>query len=131
MADLVAHAVFFVVEPALLGAGDMAPVMGGVEALLTADTTIFRMEVVSLTASDLAIAAFVVDALILIGEAMIDLGPTRMMRLPAGFGRGAAGAGRKGRYAEGGEHKPGGTVHFQCSFSRRGSPSMCNLADCI
>src|SRR5260221_9640866 len=90
-ADLAAHAVFLVVEHALVVAGDVAAVARGHAALLVADLVILAMKLARLAAADLALAALLVDPAVLVAQPVVHLVPPRMVSIPGRLGQGAAG----------------------------------------
>lgn len=88
MPDLMAYAIFFVIELQLFGLGDMAAILAGIEALLGTDATILGVEIGCLGASDFALLAFLMDAARLVVEPAIYFRPAGMVCAPAGIGVG-------------------------------------------
>src|SRR6185437_15906040 len=86
LADLPADLILLLIERALLGLGDVATVRAGHRTLLVADRAILAMQPRSLAAGDLAFLALLVDALVLVGEAVVHLFAARVFRLPGGVG---------------------------------------------
>jgi hypothetical protein len=82
VADLLAHAIFFVIELSLFGLGDMASVLAGVKALLGADAAVLGMKIGCLGAGELALLAFLVNPARLVVQAAIHFGPARMLLGP-------------------------------------------------
>jgi hypothetical protein len=62
--------------------GDVTTVLPRHEALLRADKAVLGMKRTRLVGGDLAFAMLLIDALVLVGEASIDFGATRMSLLP-------------------------------------------------
>ena len=78
-----AHLIFFMVQPRLLGPGNMAAIPGSVEPFLGPDATIFNMKVRGLGPGQLTLPALYRNPMILIVQAHVDFSATRMMRAPA------------------------------------------------
>jgi len=90
-ADLAADVVFLAVEDALVGSGDVTAVARSHAALLIADVAILAMKLARLATADLALATFLVDATILVVEAVVHLFTPRMIFLPRRICEGGAG----------------------------------------
>src|SRR6185369_9601825 len=82
LADFLAHHVFLLVEGLLVELGDMAIVHVRHVALFLANVTIVRVQHLCLGLGDLAILRFVVDALVLIGQAVVHLDAARVILVP-------------------------------------------------
>ena len=79
----------------LLAARDMTAVLAGHEAFFLADLVVLLVQRSRLAMADLALAHFVVDAAVLVGQAAVDLGTARMGLVPGGGGCGTAEAGQR------------------------------------
>ena len=107
--NLLAEAVFLPVQHPLLGLREMAAILAGHVTLFLAHLVIFPVRRGGLAAGHRAVLHVIVNATILVVQAMIDLGAARMALLPIGFGRSAAGHARE-QYRSGGEGQ--GPVKF-------------------
>jgi len=85
-----ADAAFFVVEPSLLVAGQMAAVATGEVALLKADHVHVVAQATSLPGVQMALAPFGADRAVEVFDAMVHLDTARMLVLSGRLGRGGA-----------------------------------------
>jgi hypothetical protein len=81
----------------------MAVVLAGIGTFLATDGAVLLVQFVRLLLADFAFLAFLMDALVLIGQTVVHLGAARVLLLPFGFGRCAGGQGGKG---DGGQADP-------------------------
>jgi hypothetical protein len=81
---LLANSVFLLIEGFLVGLGDVAAVMACHRTFFLADCFVFLMQRGRLGLRDFAALHFVVDALILIRQAIVDLLAAWVVLLPRG-----------------------------------------------
>src|SRR2546427_11511306 len=74
VANLTAALVLLLVQHMLLAARDMTAVLAGHKAFFLADLVVLLVQRSRLAMADLALAHFVVDAAVLVGQAAVDLG---------------------------------------------------------
>src|ERR1700690_1467673 len=97
--NLLADPVLLAVQLGLILLGDVAPILGGHVALLLADVLILLVELLGLAWRELAALLPLLDTLVLVGEAPVDLSATGMVLLPLGLlGEGAGRAQQDSRY---------------------------------
>jgi hypothetical protein len=70
--------------------GDVAVVLAGIGTFLAADGAVLLVQCVRLLLADFAFLAFLMDALVLIGQTVVHFGAARVLFLPFGFGRAVA-----------------------------------------
>src|SRR5690348_13754541 len=75
--DLAADRILLLVQRALFGAADMAAIEARHEALLVTDHAILGVQPPRLVGRDPALGDAAVDAVVLVGEAPVHLGPAR------------------------------------------------------
>jgi hypothetical protein len=80
-------------------------ILAGHRMLFAADLVVFMMQAGCLRAGDLACLHFVVNAPVLVGQPVVDLGAARMVLLPLGLGQctGGDAGDRHGGQGEGDE----------------------------
>src|ERR1700719_2905204 len=111
--DFPADGIFLLVEHLLLRFRDVAAILAGHVALLLPDLMILTMNRGGLTAGQGPLFDVLVDPLVLIGEAVVDLFATRVILLPRRIrARGPGGADQR-RGDDGCAQKPGSeAVHL-------------------
>src|SRR5438105_9059316 len=82
LADLLADLVLLLVERLLLGLGDVAAVGARHGALFLADGAVLSVQLGRLRLGELAFLALLVDALVLVGEPIVNLLAARVGLLP-------------------------------------------------
>src|SRR5437868_2267185 len=112
--DLVADAVLLLVQQVLLIRCDVAIVEAGHGALLKANRMILGMQRRGLAGAQFALHHFLMNAIVLIGEAVVDLLATRMVVLPQRLRR-RGGIGRA-------EHGKGNCDHREFAKAGHDSP---------
>lgn len=86
--NLVADSILLLIERLLVGARDVPVVELRHRVLLVADRVIFMMKLIGLLLRDLAFLQFIIDAAVLICEAVVNLIATRMIAFPLCLGKG-------------------------------------------
>jgi len=82
LANLSIDRVFLLIQRFLLLFGDMAPVLARHVSFLLANLMILMVQLLRLTFGDFAFFAFLVDASVLVFQAAVNLGATRMVFRP-------------------------------------------------
>ena len=90
--------ILLAIEPRLLAVGEMAAMPRRHAPLLRADAVIGAMQAGGLRMGHFAFSHFLMDASVLVGEAIVDFLAPRVLRLPGRIGQGR---GRKARQRDG------------------------------